>query len=500
MMAEIPGTTDTSRSVAVMSIRKTVSIVVLMLIAAGAGPQAGNADQPGGSAPDTAMAAPDTAMAAPGTVSTAPADTAMAAQPDTVVTPPGPYDKVWQLDRIAAIVNDSVILMSEVQEQTYFYANQEGISLADSSAFAKARNDVLQRLVEEKVIVDEARKRGMTVSSDDVERAVDGVVQDMIRGTGSEEEFRAQLKREGLTEEELRDLYRPRLEAQILASRLVRREVSTDTDVTDAEVETYYNEHRDEFPERPETVRLSHIYVSVRPDSLAYAQARSAAERIRGRVLAGEDFSKLASQLSADPSARKGGDIGYFKRGQLDPRFEEAVFALEPGQISDVVQTRLGFHIIKLTELRDGEARASHILIPVTPTLQSVERAQAKIDSIKAALDAGADFAALARVASEDEETRDFGGDLGYFAVDDLTPDVKKVIMSLKPGVISDVTQAPDGFHIFLMTEYKPKGSFTLEETKQDIREMLRREKLEQEYQTWINKLKSEAYIDIKRS
>jgi peptidyl-prolyl cis-trans isomerase SurA len=516
MKSEISGTFGTTRSFIEMFVHKMLSVIVPALLVAAAcpcasaplpdsGAQLDSAlvvppDSAGASRPTVAAQADSAVAARPDSAGGAKADSAVAARGDTVVTPPGPYDKVWQLDRIAAIVNDSVILMSEVQEQTYFYANQEGISLADSSAFAKARKDVLERLIEEKVIVDEARKRGMTVSGEDVERAVDGVVQDMIRGTGSEEAFRAQLKREGLTEEELRDLYRPRLEAQILASRLVRREVSTEADVTDSDVETYYNEHLDEFPERPETVRLSHIYVSVRPDSLAYAQARAAAERIRERALAGEDFAELASQLSADPSARKGGDIGYFKRGQLDPRFEEAVFALKPGEISDVVQTRLGFHVIKLTDLRDGEARASHILIPVTPTLSAVERAQAKIDSIKAALDAGADFAELAKVASEDDETRDFGGDLGYFAVDDLTPDVKKVIMSLKPGVISDVTQAPDGFHIFLMTEYKPKGKFTLEETKQDIREMLRRERLEQGYQTWIDKLKSEAYIDIKRS
>ncbi len=495
-----------------MSVLKAGSIVfaTLGLLATASLPGSAAPQAEGAARPDSALA-PATAPSAAGDSAGVPqepipagsapaAGAARTAEGDSVVTPPGPSDKVWQLDRIAAIVNDSVILMSDVQEQTFFYANQQGISLADSAAFAAARNDVLERLIEEKVIVDEARKKGMTVSGEDIERAVDGVVQDMIRGTGSEDAFRVQLQREGLTEEELRDLYRPRLEAQILASRLVRREVNTDVDVTDAEVEAYYNEHKGEFPERPETVRLSHIYVSVKADSLAYAQAREAAERIRGQVLAGEDFEKMARQLSADPSARKGGDIGYFKRGQLDPAFEEAVFSLEPGEISDVVQTRLGFHVIKLTDLRDGEARASHILIPVTPTLGAVRRAEAKIDSIKAALDAGADFAEMAAVASEDEETCDHGGDLGYFAVDDLTPDVKKVIMSLKPGVISQVTQAPDGFHIFLMTEYKPKGTFTLEETKADIREMLRREKLEQDYETWINKLKSEAYIDIKRS
>ncbi len=415
------------------------------------------------------------------------------------VTPPAPYEQVYELDRIAAVVNDHVILESEVQDQTFFFASQQGISLADSASLASARKEVLERLIEEKVIIDKARERGMTVSDADIERAVDGVVQDMIRGTGSEQAFRAQLEREGLTEEDLRELYRPRLEAQILASRLVRREVSTEAEVTEAEIEEYYNENKDSFPQRPETVRLSHIYISLMPDSAAYAQARGAAERVRERVLAGEDFAEIARELSADPSARKGGDLGYFKRGQLAPQFEEAVFSLEPGEVSEVVQTRFGFHVIKLTDMRGDEARASHILIPVVPTAEAVVRAQAKMESIKVALDAGVDFSELAASHSEDPDTRDSGGDLGYFAVNELTPDVKGVIKDLEPGEISEVTAASDGFHIFLLTEYRPEGRFTLEETRDDIREMMRREKLERSYQEWIKGLKEDAYVSVKR-
>ena len=456
----------------------------------------------GAAAPaDSAVAVPADSTAASGALAPpaqgVSADTA-AALPAGGITPPGPDGQVWQLDRIAAIVNNSVILMSEVQEQTFFYAGQQGISLSDSATFATARGEVLGRLVEERVIVDEARKRGMTVSKTDVDRAVDGVVQDMIRGTGSEQAFHEQLVKEGLTEAELRELYRPRLEAQILASRLVRREVDTEAEVTDAEIETYYSENQDKFPERPETVRLSHIYVSVAPDTASYVQARQAAERIRARILAGEDFEELARELSADPSGRKGGDLGYFKKGQLDPRFEEAVFSLQPGELAEIVQTRFGFHVIKLTDMRGDEARASHILIPVVATPEAVARANAKIESLKVALDSGAAFVEVAKTASEDTETRESGGDLGYFAVDDLTPDVKGVIMALKPGDITDVARAADGFHIFLMTEYKPKGRFTLEETKEDILELLRRQKLEEGYARWIDGLKREAFIDIK--
>jgi peptidyl-prolyl cis-trans isomerase SurA len=451
---------------------------------------------------DTSGAQSDSSTAAgdPSQARTAVADTGAAAGHAGVVTPPGEQEQIWEFDRVAAIVNDSVILLSEVQEQTFVQANQQRISLADSTAFAAVRAQVLQRLIEEKVIVREARKRGLTVARDDIEAAVDEVVQNMIRGTGSEEAFREQLEREGLTEEELRELYRPQLEAQILASRLVRREVSTDAKVTDADIESYYNENLDKFPERPETVRLSHVYVSVSADSAAYVQAREEAERIRARILAGEDFETLARELSADPSARSGGDLGFFKKGQLDPRFEEAVFSLQPGQLAEVVQTRFGFHVIKLIELREDEARARHILVPVVPTSTAVLRARAKMDSIKVALDSGADFAEIAAAKSEDPETRNIGGDLGYYAVADLTTDVRDVILALKPGEMSGVAEAPDGLHIFLMREHRPKGTFSLEETKEDIREFIRREKLEQGYTKWIEELKLEAYIDIKGS
>jgi peptidyl-prolyl cis-trans isomerase SurA len=423
-------------------------------------------------------------------------DTSSSAQTEGSAPPAG--EDVYTLDRIAAVVNNSVILASEVQEQTFFFASQQGISLADSVALASARIEVLQRLIEEKVIVDEARKRGMTVSRDDVDKAVDGVIQDMIQGTGSDEAFRGQLEREGLSEDELRNLYRPRLEAQILASRLVRREVNTDAEVTEADIETYYNENLDKFPERPETVRLSHVYVSVLPDSMSYIRARAAAEQIRERVLAGEEFETLAMELSADPTGRKGGDLGYFKKGQLDPRFEAAAFSVEPGQIAEVIQTRFGFHVIKVTGVRGEEVRASHIVVAVRPMDEAVKMARARIDSLKVALDGGADFAELVAAGSEDLETRDNGGDLGYYAVKDLTPDVRDVILALKPGDVSDVAEAPDGYHIFRMVEHRSQGRFTLEETKEDIRELIRRARLDEGYTKWIDGLRRDAYIDIK--
>ena len=406
----------------------------------------------------------------------------------------------WELDRIAAIVNNSVILQSEVEEQAFLFARQQGISLADSTALAAARREVLERLIEEKVIVSEARKRGMSVTRDDVETAVDGVILDMKRATGTEEAFRRELDREGLTEEELREIYRPRLEAQLLASRLVRREVSAEGEVTDADVEKYYEDNKGKFPERPETVRLSHIYISIMPDSVTYERSRQQAEEIRVELLAGEDFASLAREHSADPSAARGGDLGYFVRGQLDPFFDEAVFSLKPGEIGEVVQSRLGFHVIKLTDLKGDTARASHILIPVAPTAEDMERALAEATRVKEALDMGQDFAELAKAESDDLETRDLGGDLGYFPLNDLAAGVRDAAKGLSPGEMTDVVQAPDGYHIFLLTEHRPKGRYTLEETKEEIREFIRGDKLQQKYQSWIEDLKKDAYIDIKGS
>jgi peptidyl-prolyl cis-trans isomerase SurA len=406
--------------------------------------------------------------------------------------------RLWELDRIAAIVNNSIILLSEVEEQTFLLARQRGLSLADSASLASARKEVLDRLIEEKVIEDEARKRGMTVSKEDVDKAVEGVFADMKRAAGSDEAFMRQLDREGLTEQDLRDIYEPRLEAQILASRLVRREVGEQGEVTDTEVEEYYEENKESFPERPESVRLSHIYVSVVPDSVAYERALEKAKGIRARIIAGEDFATLARENSADPSAAKGGDLGYFVRGQLDPFFDEAVFSLKPGEVSDIIKSRLGFHLIKLTYLKGDTARASHILIPVAPTSEDMQRALSKADRIKSALDAGADFAELARSESEDPETRELGGDLGYFAVNDLTGVIKKAVLGLRIGEISNVVQAPDGYHIFLKTDYKAAGKYTLDETQEQIREFIRNDKLQKGYERWIEELKKGAYIDVK--
>jgi peptidyl-prolyl cis-trans isomerase SurA len=183
-------------------------------------------------------------------------------------------------ERIAAVVNKEAILASDVDEQTKDAAERMNIDPADTSTYNKLRGDVLGQLIEKQVLLTEATRQGITVTDAEVTQAVDREIQGLKQRIGSEADYQAALAREKTTEADLRKRYTPGVKEQLLISRLVGKEVQSKTTVTDAEVKTYFEAHRDSMGQKPEELRMAHILIAFEPDTSQIRRAHAKADSL----------------------------------------------------------------------------------------------------------------------------------------------------------------------------------------------------------------------------
>jgi peptidyl-prolyl cis-trans isomerase SurA len=465
----------------------------------------------------TSAAHADTGSAHAAAPAPAPAASApMAAPPKSAGSAPGAGVQAGpqELDRIAAVVNDEVVLQSDVDEQVYLFL-QRNNTQPDSVLVDTLRRQVLDQMISEKLIVAEAKRQGITVNPTEVERQVDQAIADARQRLGSDDAYRAQLARENLTEDKLREKYRTEVERQLLAQRLVQKQLPPQT-VTQTEAETYWKANPDKFPKLPAQARLSVIQIPVSADSAALAAGKKQAAAARKRIVAGEKFAKVASEVSQDPgSAKSGGDLGFFTRGTMDPAFEDAVFSLKPGVLSEPVQSTFGWHIIEVLDrdsLRtaagtdslgpDGkkipEVHARHILIRVPLTDADAERAHKLADHVCAEARKGTDFGALVRRYSHYAGKSGEGGDIGYVATGGLQENIRRGLDSLETGQVSDPLANAIGYNIFKITDRKPERPYTLDEIRPELQQAVGEIKQRERYDAWVKTLRSKAHVEIR--
>jgi len=190
--------------------------------------------------------------------------------------------------------------------------------------------------------------------------------------------------------------------------------------------------------------------------------------------------------------------LGFFQKGELDPEFEKAAFSLKAGEISGVVQSQFGFHLIKLEEKKGDQIRARHILLIAKPSEKDLTEAKRRTDSLYQAIQNGADFGELANQFSQDEESRAQNGDLGWFPVAQLEPVFQEALKDLKIGEYSPPVESRFGLHIFKLMEIKESRKISLETDWDSIKEMARRYKTNLEIQEWLKELQKTTYVEIK--
>jgi len=401
------------------------------------------------------------------------------------------------LDRIVAVVGNEIILESELKLQMSMYLNQAGVEVKNAEEQSHLERELLDQMINSKLLLLAAQKdTTIEVTSKEVETAVEDQLK-KLKSEVSPEAFEAQLKVEGLTESGLRKKYREQIKDQMVTDRLISSKLSK-VSVSTKEVKDFYETYKDSIPDQSEAIKLSHILMEIKPSQATLDSLKKKAEMVLELVKKGEDFTQLASLYSDDPSGKEGGDLGFFKRGDMIPKFEEAVFALNPGEVSDVVETEFGYHIIKVEERKDDRVHARHILILVRSSPADTSKVFALADSLYQKLLGGADFGEMAKQFSSDEESKKLGGELGWYPVASMTPEFKEGVKSLKISEITPPLKSQFGIHILKVLDRKEQRKITLEDDWDTIKDMVRRKKTNELVAKWSEKLRQETYVDIR--
>ncbi len=401
------------------------------------------------------------------------------------------------LDRIVAVVGDKIILESEFKLEWSQYLSQSGIQIKSADEQKKLQREFLDQMINNQLLLLAAKKdTTIQITSKEVDASVAEQMKN-IKSQLSEDAFQVQLKAEGLTENELKKKYREQIKNQMMIDRLVSAKLSR-VSVSSKELKDFFQNYQDSIPDQPEAVKLSHILLEIKPSPATLDSLKRKAEEILDLVKKGQDFAQLAASYSDDPSSKEGGDLGFFKKGDMIPKFEEAAFALKPGEVSDVVQTEYGYHIIKVEEKEGDRVHARHILVYIRPSPRDTMQVMQQADSLYRQLQSGADFGEMAKAISADEESKKMGGELGWYPVASMTPEFKEAIKDLKVGEFSSPVVSQYGIHILKILDRKVQRKLTLEEDWDKIKDMVRQKKTSEMIAKWAGKLRQDYYVEVR--
>ncbi len=395
------------------------------------------------------------------------------------------------LDRIVAVVDDEVILESELNAQIQFFVLNNKVDAATPGL----KDQVLQSMINEKLVVAKAIEDSVTVTDEEVQQQLESTIQQRIQQVGSEQRLEELY---GMPLTRIRREFRDEMRKSLLASRLQQQRFGV-TQISRREVEEFFQTYKDSLGMVPEEVELAHIYIEPKASEAARAATRAKMQSLLDSLNAGADFADLAKRHSQDPgSAGQGGDLGWVRRGLFLPEFESVVFGLAEKQRSGIVETKHGLHIIELLERRGESVHARHILLRIERTPADEDSAVALLKSLRSRALAGEDFAALARKYSEDKETAPIGGSLGTAELSQIEKSFYATVAPLKEGEISEPVRltsgGASGYHIVLMKKRTPEHPASLEKDYQRIEALAMNFKRNREYQAWLAELRSKIY------
>ncbi|MBP3984647.1 peptidylprolyl isomerase [Pseudoxanthomonas helianthi] len=401
------------------------------------------------------------------------------------------------LDRIAAVVDEDVILQSEldraVRNVTQQYANQPG-QLPPQNVLER---QVLERLVLMKLQVARANSSGITVTDDELNNAVAGIAQQ--NGT-TIDGLRQRIAADGLSFDEFRNSVRDEITVQRLRQSFAQSRIQ----VSEAEVNAAMAAQASGGTQ----YHLAHILVAL-PEGATPEQIATGQKKVDGiKALLDKnemEFNAAAVRYSDSPNALEGGDLGWRSVDEIPPAFVETLKGMNAGQVVGPIRGPSGFQLLKLVETRDAsqaapkmvtEYHARHILVRITPT-QDAAAAKAKIDTARARVAGGADFAAVAKEASEDTNTRDNGGELGWFPADAYGPDFGQKIAALQDGQVTEPFRSEAGWHI-VQREGSRQSDVGDANRRSQVRETIGRRKLEEEYNRFLQEMRGEAFVSFR--
>lgn len=399
------------------------------------------------------------------------------------------------LDRVVAVVDKEIITESELNAQVDFFVFNNRVDPQTPNL----KHEVLEAMVNEKLILAKAVEESIAVSDEEVSQQLDVLIQQRIQQAGSERRLEELY---GMPVSRMNREFRNDMRKQLLVGRMQQTKFSN-IQVTRREVEEFFATYKDSLPKVPEEVELYHIFILPKASEDAKSKARAKAQSILDSIKAGGDFAEFAKRYSEDAgSAASGGDLGFIRRGQLVKEFEEAVFGLKQEQLSNIVETSFGFHIIQLLERRGETVHARHILFKVERDQKAEETTITFLKTLKDSITAGTSFADLAKRYSEDVETAPIGGYLGTSTVEQLDQSLLSTIKTINPGEISGPIRVKFGtnfgYHIVYLTKRTPEHKMNLADDWKRIEQIAANFNRNKEYQKWIMELKQDIYWEIR--
>jgi peptidyl-prolyl cis-trans isomerase SurA len=399
------------------------------------------------------------------------------------------------LDRVASVVENKIVLMSDVVLAANAVAAQQQINPNTNPAvYKKILESSRESMVEQLLIIEMAEQDSVEILDKDIDKALNQQIDNIIAQTGSKELAEAAL---GKKISDFKRSYRDDMKGKLLAEKYTSS-LTTSINVSRGDVIDFFNTYKDSIPSFPTLYKTHHILIEIKPSEESVKNSFNKANDIRNKILNGEiSFDDAAKTFSADPGSKdQGGNLGYVPRGTFVQEFDKVVFTVEKNILTEPVKTQYGHHIIEVLERTGEKVLARHILIRTETTDLDKKKTYKTINNIKNDIINFDDFYKAAADFSDDKTSNSSGGflgmiDLEYYQV----PELKKEISTIKTKTISSPIETDFGYHLIWVDEIQEGGPPTLETNWLELEEMALNKKKSDWYQTWINKIKSQFYI-----
>jgi peptidyl-prolyl cis-trans isomerase SurA len=416
----------------------------------------------------------------------------------TFALPVQAAQRAVEVDRIVAVVNNEVVTALQLRariDQTKRQLGRQGVQLPPDDVLER---QLLERLIVERAQLQLARESSLRVDDATLDRAIERIA---ANNKLSLEQLRATLDKDGIAWNRFRDEIR----TEILLTRLREREVDSRIVVTDAEIDNFIANNPDAFS--GQEFAIAHILLRT-PEGATPQQVEAVArraEQVMARLRSGEDFARVAAEVSDAPDGLQGGNLGWRPLDRLPALFADAARRMQPGETSPVLRSAAGLHIVRLVDRRGGggaaaaqkleQTRARHILIKTSEVLSDTD-AEARLLAIRERVVNGADFGELAKASSADLSAAK-GGDLGWLNPGDTVPEFERAMNALQAGEVSMPVRSPFGWHLIQVAERRVQD-VTDERKRAAARQALRERKAEEAYEDWARQLRDSTYVDYR--
>ncbi|MEO0161544.1 MAG: peptidylprolyl isomerase [candidate division WOR-3 bacterium] len=394
-------------------------------------------------------------------------------------------------DKIVAVVDEEVILKSEVDNYVSFVLS-DPLVVKNFSA-NEIRQNVINGIIARKLLLREAEKESIQVSREEVLKRMEERIELIKQRFPSEADFYRALEEQGLDIERLKKNYEDSIRTEVLMQQLVQKKLATKIMISPVAVKKFYEMNKDSIAILPGRVKLAHILIPLRPSEDSLKKGFERAAEIYQLLMGGADFATVAKEFSDDKnSGKNGGMLGRIKKGEMIEEFERVIFNLKPGVISQPFPTRFGYHIVEVLNKGTDWVLARQILVKVIPTRADTLRFERLAHKIKELVRQGANFDSLAKIYSAVPEV-----DIGEFFIKQFTPPYDTIIAQLAENEVSEPILTPDGYHLLFAREKIPERILSFEEMREQIYQYLYWQELQNLYTAYVKEVEEKTFVTI---